>query len=238
MATIKALPGTVRALSGNCVVYLRRSDRPHGRLDVTSQRTAIDSMMRPGFTKIIAEFQEVEPLTAHWRPALEEAVQLCQRRKATLIIGKLEHMRSAVHWLGYVKDHGVNFRGADAPHINQLTLHFLESAEAEWRKSVGRSVKEALVKAKIDGKVLGGDRGYSDGLRRGPSASAEARAKRSYQRDTGLIWTIRLIQHRGVTSLAGIATRLNQMGISTPRGGPWGPTQVQRVINKFPEDGA
>lgn len=189
--------------------------------------------MRPGYTRLVAEFEEEEPLTMHWRPELEEAVKFCQAHNATLLIGQIERMRSGVQWLAYVKDWGVKFRGADAPHINQLSYNLLVVADIHWRKEMSIKVKTALANAKASGKPIGGDRGHNEGLLSGPAKSAEVRRERADRRDSWTLQDIRQIQHRGVTSLSGIAACLNQMGISAPRGGQWSAAQVQRVIGRF-----
>jgi hypothetical protein len=41
---------------------------------------------------------------------------------------------------------------------------------------------------------------------------------------------------RGITSLTGIATRLNQMKHPAPRGGQWSPAQVRAVIKRCEGD--
>lgn len=236
MVTLSADGVWVPPLSGKCVAYLRRSTRPHGRLSVRAQREAISRLMRPGYTRIVAEFEEEEPLTMRRRPSLEDAIRLCQGQNATLVIGQLKRMRSAVHGLGYVRDRGVKFRGADAPHINHLSYNLLVVADLHWRKEMSRKVKVAHADAKASGKMIGGDRGHKEGLLLGPTKSAEVRRERADRRGSRILQDVRQIQHHGVTSLSGIATRLNQMGISAPRGGQWSAAQVRRVIEKFAEE--
>ena len=224
VATLSADRIWVPVLSGKCVAYLRRSDRLYGRLNESEQRAAIEKMIRPGYAKIVAEFVESEPLTAHWRPD----------HGAVLVFGQIERMRSGVHWLGYVQERGVKFRGADAPHINHLSYHQLVVSDLHWRQDLGRKVRKALASTRASGKMLGGDRGCTDGLLLGPTESAKARRERADQRDLRIHHEISLIQHRGVTAFSRIAIRLNQMGISAPRGGKWSAAQVSRVIGKFP----
>lgn len=236
MVTLNADRVWVPPLSGKCVAYLRRSTRPHGRLNVSAQREAIARLVRRDYARIVAEFEEEEPLTNNWRRALEEAVRVCQAQNATLVIGQIERMRSAVQWLAYVKDRGVKFRGADAPHINNLSYNLLVVADLHWRKEMSRKVKVAHASAKASGKTIGGDRGHKEGLLLGPAKSAEVRRERADRRDSRILHDVRQIQHRGVTSLSGIATRLNQMGSSAPRGGQWSAAQVRRVIEKFADE--
>tara|TARA_R100001129_G_scaffold185623_1_gene174411 strand:- start:5014 stop:5592 length:579 start_codon:yes stop_codon:yes gene_type:complete len=190
-------------------------------------------MIRPGYARIIAEFEELEPLAAHWRPELIKAVEFCQDHDAFLVFGQLDRMRSGVHWLGFVKECGVRFRGADAPHIDYLTHHQLMYSDEDWRRDLGQKISATLGTLKEHGKQLGGNRGFSDGLTLGPAASVAARRKKADRRDSSIWCHIQLIQHRGVTSFSGIANRLNQMTIPAPRGGKWSAIQVKRVVEKF-----
>ena len=235
MATLNADRIWIPLLRGKCVSYLRTSELPYSRLNEEAQRASVEAMLPPGRSSLIRVFIEQEPLTAGKRPALEEAVQLCKDQKATLLLAQIERMRSAVHWLGYVMQEGVKFRGVDAPHINQLSYNRLVSSDWRWRQDMARRVGHALAKAKERGALLGGDRGNTEGLRRGPAASAKARGEKANRRDFTTMADIELIRYRGITSLTGIAKRLNQMGRSAPRGGEWSPSQVRIVIRKFEE---
>ena len=197
------------------------------------QRRAIAAMMPPLRSKLLDEFIEYEPLEAGERPALIQAVTLCKDEQATLLLGKIDRMRSAVRWLGYVAEQGVKFRGVDAPHINQLSYNRLIVSDHYWRKELGQRVSEGLSAAKQRGLRLGGYRGHLDGLKLGPAASAEARRANARDRDAATWAVIKEVRYRGVTSLTGIAKRLNQMGHTAPRGGEWSPAQVRLVIKRF-----
>lgn len=236
MATFGAGYVWIPPLSGKCVAYIRASDLSYSRLNADAQRATVRSLLRPGRTRLINEFVEMEPLTAGERPVFESAVQYCRNHQATLLIGQLIRMKSALRWLGVASEAGIRFRGADAPWMHQLNYHGLVFHEGYRRRDVGVSVREALAQSKAAGKSLGGDRGLLEGLRLGPAASAETRRNRADRRDRETMSQIRLIRHRGVTSLSGIATRLNQMGISAPRGGEWTATQVRRVSKKWDDE--
>ncbi len=235
MATLKADRIWIPLLRGKCVSYLRTSELPYSRLNEEAQRASVKAMLPAGRSSLIGEFIEHEPLTVGRRPALEQAVQLCKDQKATLLLVQIERMRSAVRWLGYVQQEGVKFRGVDAPHINQLSYNRLVVADLHWRGFMAHQVRHSLTKVKEHGAVLGGDRSKTEGLRRGPAASAKARGAMANRRDISTMADIELIRYRGITSLTGIAKRLNQMGRRAPRGGEWSPSQVRIVIRKFEE---
>jgi len=233
MATFEVHDRFTPKLRGPCVSYLRSSDRTHSRLSVVAQEAAIDDLLEKYPARSVKVFTEHEPLISGKRPALVEAAAFCRNQKATLVFGRLKHMRAGVFWMKYLKVRGVKFLGADAPYINQMNFYDIEMQDTNWRNAMGEKVAKALATAKTHGASFGGKRGNSNGLRRGPAVSATARANAAKSNYLSTIGEIRRLRHRGISSLTGIAIRLNQMGHPAPRGGEWSPTQVRRVIMKF-----
>ena len=232
MATLSADRIWVPPLRGKCVAYLRASDRPYGRLNEDAQRRAICAYLPARRSALIGEFVEREPLVDGDRPALRRAVQLCREAGATLLFGRIDRMRNGVHWLGYVHENSIRFRGVDAPHINNLSYNLLVVSDLQWRKDMGERVRQAIAKSQRGTPAERGH-GNKDGLRLGPEASASARRISAMKRDRVIMDGIALIRHRGITSLTGIARRLNQMGSCAPRGGSWSAAQVRSVLRKF-----
>ncbi len=233
MATFKADDIWFPRIRGGYVAYLRSSDRPHTRLNIDAQRQAISALLSKGRCHRIDEIIEREPLVAGDRPALKRAAGLCKSHGATLVFGKLDRMRGGVSWLEHLFDQRIKFRGADIPHLYPSTFYKLKRDDHDWRRLMSEAVSEALADAKSRGSVLGGVRANSEGLKLGPAASLEARKRRAGFRDRSTMNEIELLRRRGITSLKSIATRLNQMGHTAPRGGSWSPPQVRRVIKEF-----
>ncbi|MBX7514907.1 recombinase family protein [Qipengyuania sp. GH38] len=223
------------ALKGKYVAYLRTSELPHSRLKRSAQSEAIDQLLELAPARVIKEFKEVEPLISGKRPALEDAIAFCKRENARLIFGKMNQMRGLLKWLGRLHEEGVGVAAADVPDFSRDYYWRLYNRDRSWRYAMSDKVTEALAKAKSDGAMLGGSRGNPEVLKKGPARSASARQARARWRDRTTFTTIELVRTRGVTSLTGIAERLNQMGLAAPRGGAWSPTQVRRIIRKFEE---
>lgn len=142
-------------------------------------------------------------------------------------------MRGGFAWIEKMFEQGVMFVAADAPHINTAYYAKMKAIDNDRRDEASERIKLALDKARSSGISLGGKRDNSEGLSRGPEASAKSRQIRAQLRDRTTWWEIKLIRRRGVTSLTDIADRLNKMGARAPRGGLFTPTQVRRVIDKF-----
>jgi DNA invertase Pin-like site-specific DNA recombinase len=68
--------------------------------------------------ELAAEFTEIESGKKKNRPELAEAVKLCKRQKATLLIAKLDRLARNVHFISGLMETNVNFVACDNPHAN------------------------------------------------------------------------------------------------------------------------
>ncbi len=233
MATINLKRLFVPKPAGRHALYLRRSCRISSKLQVEAQRADAAALMARGRARIVTEFIEDEPLTRGQRPELEAAIAFCKTEGTRLILGKIGGMRAGFRWLKRLHDEGVYFMGADTPGINPRNFLDLERWVNGQRCDASKRIKRALAEAKSEGAILGGKRSNSEGLKLGPAASSASRRRKAWWKAHWTMTIIRDIQHRGVTSLTGIATRLNQMGHPAPRGGQWSPSQVRAAIKRI-----
>jgi len=72
-----------------------------------------------------AEFTEIETGRRNDRPQLKEALTLCRKRKAKLVIAKLDRLSRNLAFIATLMDSGVEFVAVDNPHATRLTLHIL-----------------------------------------------------------------------------------------------------------------
>lgn len=220
--------------SGKHVAYYRVSTAKQGRsgLGIDAQRKAVMDYLNGGAWELAGEFVEVESGKLDARPKLEQALALCELTGATLVVAKLDRLSRNVAFLATLQESGARFIAADMPEANELTIHIMAAVAQAERKAISRRTKEALAAAKARGVKLGGSRGNPDDLRKGPEASARARAAASQNRADKVMRQIAAIRARGATSLREIATALNAAGITTPRGGEWQAAQVKRVLDQ------
>jgi Resolvase, N terminal domain len=93
-------------LAGRLYIDELRSERGVG-LGLEAQQAAVRGYL--GQSVPIAEFTEIETDNRNDRPELERALALCRKRKARLVIAKLDRLS------------GVEFVAVDNPHATRLT---------------------------------------------------------------------------------------------------------------------
>lgn len=219
---------------GKFVSYLRVSSAKQGRsgLGLEAQRKAVADYLNGGAWDLIGEFVEVESGKLDQRPQLEAVLSMCELTGATLVVAKLDRLSRNVAFLAALQDSGARFVAADMPEANELTIHIMAAVAQAERKAISKRTKEALEAAKARGAKLGGARGNMEDLRKGPAISALVRSKASADRAVKVRRQIEVLQASGATTLRDIADGLNAAGITTPRGGFWGASQIKRVLDK------
>lgn len=218
------------------VAYYRVSTAEQGRsgLGLEAQREAVSSYLNGGKWVLSAEFVEVESGKVKTRPQLEAALNLCELTGATLIVAKLDRLARDTGFLLALVDRGVDVVFCDLPALPAgavgrfMLTQMVAVAELEAGLISART-KAALAAAKARGVKLGGNRGGA--LHLGAAASAKARSAASKAKADKVRGQIASIRASGAKSLRAIATKLNEQDVKTPRGGPWSPAQVKRVID-------
>lgn len=210
------------------VAYFRVSTTQQGNsgLGLSAQKEAVTRFAGER-GEIIAEFEEIESGKRNDRPALFEAIKLCRRRKATLLVAKLDRLARNVAFIAALMESGVDFIAVDNPHANRLTIHVL-SAMAEYeRELIAERTKAGLRQAKARGVKLGNPTLSKVAQKGADSIKADAETRAQH-----VLPIIDHIRRSGVTSLRGIASVLNARGIKTARGGEWHQATVKRVLER------
>lgn len=212
---------------GGYVGYYRVSTQQQGQsgLGLAAQREAVLRCLKSGDGELIAEYTEVETgkgaNALAKRPQLRAALDLCRKKKATLIIAKLDRLARNVHFVSGLIESGVEFIAADMPQANKVMIQ-MHAVMSEWeRDQISARTKAALQAAKARGVKLG-KAGAANLKPNIEERQAKARAFAENLRPVfeGL---------RGLSRRA-MATRLNALGLRTIRAGEWTHVQVGRVL--------
>lgn len=207
------------------VAYFRVSTDRQGRsgLGLEAQRSSV-TQYTAGRGEILGEFVEVESGRKVDRPQLQAALELATRRRATLVIARLDRLARNVAFIANLMDSRVDFIACDMPEANRLTLHILAAVAEHEREMISIRTKAALEAAKARGTRLGAPDGRL--ARRAAAARLIAKADQFAAMLRPLVEGLAL---QGL-SLREIARRLNDRGIKTSRGKAWQATTVRNLL--------
>jgi DNA invertase Pin-like site-specific DNA recombinase len=219
--------------TGKFVAYFRVSTDRQGRsgLGLDAQRERVMNYLNGGSWSLIGEFTEVESGRVNERPALADAVKLCKREKATLVVATLDRLtRDLAFGATLLNDTKVKFVCADFPEASREMLQ-MRMVFAEWEaRKIGERTKAALGELKKKGVKLGSptpEIGSKAGTKRiQDKADAYAERVGPLVRD--------IIRKTGASTLRDIAAAMTSRGIQTPRGNTeWYPSQVANLLKRI-----
>jgi len=206
------------------VGYIRVSTQQQGKsgLGLAAQQEALMKFARDEGYELIETFSETisGKRDDGDRPRLAAAIELASKRKAPIIVAKLDRLSRDVHYISGLMKHRVPFIVTElGPDIDPFMLHIYAALAEKERRLISRRTKDALRAAKARGVKLGGYR------HDGASSRAEALDRAEALRSTFAELTD--LSHRGV------AKELNERGIKTAQGGSWSAVQVMRVRQRL-----
>jgi DNA invertase Pin-like site-specific DNA recombinase len=218
---------------GKFVSYLRVSTARQGisGLGLEAQRASVAGYLNGGDWTLVQEVLEVESGKRNDRPALADALKLCRKYKATLVIAKLDRLARNVAFISNLMESGAEFVAVDMPQANRFVVHIMAAVAEQEAEAISKRTKAALQAAKERGTKLGGRRVSSERFAEIAADARKERTARVRKQRAELLPAIAQIQAKGVTTLRAIAAQLNAMEIEAPRGGQWAAVQVRRVLN-------
>ncbi len=210
----------------NYIAYYRVSTKKQGEstLGLKAQQESVKRFLN-GKT-ILHEFVEIETGTnKRVRPILLEAIELCKKHDATLIIAKLDRLARNVAFVSSLMDAHVKFVAVDMPQANELTIHIMSAIAQHEAKIISTRIKEALAQSK---KKLGNPHNLTAEARE----LGRARIKEKRLSNENTIRALAFIKGLDYNnmSLVEIARLLNDNRFSTPMGKKYSACQVRRLI--------
>lgn len=207
------------------VAYYRVSTSRQGRsgLGLEAQQAAVHTYCLANGYTLFSEIQEIKS-TRKRRPMLQQALALCQKEKATLIIARLDRLGRDVEEIARNIKLPVEIVVTDNPHANRFTIHILAAVAEEQRRTISENTRAALQAAKRRGKQLGT---YGKILSQKNIKVANAFAKK-------LRPVIYSILKEGYSTNREIARELNNRNIPTFRpGSSWHETSVRNLFRRL-----
>ena len=214
----------------NVVSYLRVSTERQGKsgLGLEAQREAVARYMASNGGTLLAEFEEVETGKGSdaldKRPKLKAAIALAKKRRAVLVIAKLDRLARNVHFISGLMETGVQFKCCDFPTADSFMLHIYASVAEQEGKRISERIKVALAAKKAKGETVGNAASLVpfNGVRAADAAQFAIKLQP----------TITGYQQQGMTQRAMVA-QLNAVGLRTSGGSEWSLMQLQRVISRM-----
>ena len=132
---------------GQYVSYLRVSTQKQGYsgLGLEAQKEIIKKYLHE--KNPISEFVEVESGRKTNRPKLKDALALCRKTGATLIVAKLDRLARNVSFLSNLLESDVEIVFCDFPQANKMVLHIL-AAISQYEAELTASRTKAALQAK------------------------------------------------------------------------------------------
>jgi DNA invertase Pin-like site-specific DNA recombinase len=219
-------------MDGKFVAYYRVSTAKQGQsgLGLDAQREAVTRYLNGGQWELVGDFTEVETgkgaNALEKRPKLRQALDLCKKQKAKLLIAKLDRLARNVHFVSGLMESKVKFVALDLPEANDLTIHIMAAIAEHEAKRISERTKAALAAAKARGKQLG--TAGAKNLKR----NIEERQEQAQIFAEKLRPILAGYQAAGMTQEQQIAA-LNELGITTPRGSSWTRMALYRVQRRL-----
>jgi len=176
-----------------------------------------------GTGQLVAEFTEIESGRRHaTRPQLLAALAECRKRRAVLLIARLDRLARNVAFIAALMENGTDFIACDMPQASRLTIHILAAVAEHEREMISTRTKAALAEAKRRGTMLGNPR-----IEEARSLAVAAHHARRPAPEVCTLMTAWKAQGKGLRE---IARDLNRLNIRPPRGRQWYASSVKNQL--------
>lgn len=219
------------------VAYLRvsTSGQEASGLGLEAQREAIRLTVGAKGGTILREYVEIASGGDNERPHLAEALELCKRRKATLVVAKLDRLSRDMELIARTMKR-TPLVVAECAGAGSLELHLRAAFAEEERAKIRTRTREALAVLKAQGVKLGSAReGHWEGredVRAAARVKATEAAAEARRAISGGVYAeaAAVAADMPGASLREIAAALNERGLTTANGYRWVAASVSRML--------
>ena len=216
------------------IAYLRQSTKKqeNSGLGVEAQREIIKSYLKDKI--LIAEFLETESGKKTDRPKLTEAIGMCRKTGATLIVAKLDRLSRNVAFTSRLLESDVEIIFCDFPQANKLVLHIISSIAEYEANLISQRTKQSLKAKKARGIKLGKPDNLLSKHEQAIKNSNQTNREKALNNlnNKRAIAFLRMLQKENL-SLSEMARMLNNEGFVTSSGCQFRATQVSILLKRF-----
>lgn len=216
------------------VAYLRVSTQRQGAsgLGLQAQQEIIRKFLNG--KSPIAEFVEVESGRKSERPKLHEALELCKKQKATLIVAKMDRLSRNVTFTSQLLDSGIEIVFCDFPKANRLVLTIIAAISEYEAGLIRQRTKAALQVKKENGCPLGKPENLLQNLDKAIANSRmsnQEKARNNPNNKRAVAMLKGLI--KSTNNMSEMARALNREGFQTSRGLRFTTKQVSILLSRY-----
>lgn len=218
------------------VAYLRVSTQKQGYsgLGLDAQKDIIRNYLSD--KNPIAEFLEVESgrKTDKGRPKLKEALEICRKTGAQLIVAKLDRLSRNVSFLSQLLESDVDIVFCDFPQANKMVLHILAAISQYEAELIATRTKQALAAKKAQGYMLGNPEHLMDKLDEAVAKSVETNKRKAEENPNNkrAAAMLKVLAKEGRT-LQEMADYLNEQGFTTSKGYRFSRSSVYVLLKRY-----
>ena len=216
------------------VAYLRVSTQRQGSsgLGLQAQQEIIRKYLNGNSP--IAEFIEVESGRKSDRPKLHEALELCKKEKATLIVAKMDRLSRNVTFTSQLLDSGTEIVFCDFPRANRLVLTIIAAISEYEAGLIRQRTKAALQVKKENGCRLGKPDNLMRNLDRAIANSRNTNQAKALNNPNNkrAVAILRGLVNR-TSNLSEMARILNEEGFQASKGGRFSAKQVSILLSRY-----
>ena len=218
------------------VAYLRVSTQKQGYsgLGLEAQREIIHNFLYD--KNPIAEFLEVESgrKTDKGRPKLKEALEICRKTGAKLIVAKLDRLGRNLSFLSQLLESDVDIVFCDFPQANKIVLHILAAISQYEAELVATRTKQALAAKKAQGYTLGNPEHLMDKLDEAVAKSVETNKRKAEENPNNKRAAAMLkVLAKERRTLQEMADYLNEQGFTTSKGYRFSRSSVYVLLKRY-----
>ena len=216
------------------VAYLRVSTQKQGYsgLGIEAQREIIQKYLHDKTP--VAEYVEIESGRKKDRPKLKEALMLCRKTEAVLIVAKLDRLARNVSFLSNLLENDVEIVFCDFPQANKMMLHILSAISQYEAELIAVRTKSALQAKKVRGFRLGNPEHLMDKHKQAIQNSIKTckRKADNNPNNTRAVAMLRTLIKEEYT-LKSMADILNREGFVTSQGCSFSKSTVYKLIKRY-----
>ncbi len=207
------------------VSYLRVSTKRQqaSGLGLEAQRETVRQFTCQNGGELLAEFVEAETGKKNDRKVLTEALAFCKRKRATLLLAKLDRLSRSVHFISGLMETKVDFLDLENPTKDPLWLH-LRAVIGEHELRLVRARTRAALQAYRDrGGVLGAT---------GKILAARHHAE-AMEKAKGYATIVEGLRDTGTTTVKATMEALNELNVPSPGGAKWHLRSTWKLLKRL-----